>query len=560
MWTAVLAGVLAVAALAVALTGGVDVRIAGVRIRARSWVRPAIPALIGCALVIWMTRVRVGALLARAWRIADTPGATRILTFTAIAWCGAASLAFSTAAAGGSDSYGYVSQARSLARGRLTEPITLPRNWPAAEAALVPLAYTRGTWPGVIVPTYPPGLSLLMVPLTVFGERAVYLIVPAFGMLALWLTFRIGAALGDPFAGAVAALLLSVSPAFLCQVFQPMSDVPAAACWLAALLLSARGSVRGAAGAGAMTGLAILVRPNLAPLGALLLVAIACSERPARWRRAVAFGCACAPALMVLAGIQHVRYGSPLASGYASFGTLFSLGNVGPNLDRYPRWLTETETPFIWLSALCPLWLARCAADRRLAWTAIAFCLGIWGSYLPYGYFSLDEWSYTRFLLPAIPLMLVFAAAVSLWAVRRLPVPLRPVLTVLLVTSLVPVLLRSSQTRGVFALHTVEQKYPLAGRFVRDHLPASSVIVALQHSGSVRYYADRLTLRWDLLEAGRLDETLAALQARGYAAYAVLDEGEDAEFRRRFQGQRAIARLSPLVVFGTTRVYPLAGQ
>ena len=78
-----------------------------------------------------------------------------------------------------------------------------------------------------------------------------------------------------------------------------------------------------------------------------------------------------------------------------------------------------------------------------------------------------------------------------------------------------------------------------------------------QHSGSLRYYANRPTLRWDVLGPGHLDEAIAELRGAGYEPFAVLDADEDAEFRSRFSGagQRAVAGLRPLAVLGVVRVY-----
>ena len=82
-------------------------------------------------------------------------------------------------AAGGADSFGYLSQAQLFAHGRLTD--TMPRHegfdWPDVPATLTPLAYTRNAVPDVLVPVYPPGLSLMMAPLTLIHANAVFLLV-----------------------------------------------------------------------------------------------------------------------------------------------------------------------------------------------------------------------------------------------------------------------------------------------------------------------------------------------------------------------------------------------
>jgi hypothetical protein len=116
---------------------------------------------------------------------------------------------------------------------------------------------------------------------------------------------------------------------------------------------------------------------------------------------------------------------------------------------------------------------------------------------------------------------------------------------------------QSAESRSAFELHRLESKYPAAGAFAHEHLPATAFILAAQHSGSIRYYANLPTLRWDLLGGGALDQALASLRAEGYEPFAVLDAEEDVEFRRKFEaaGQRAAGRLTPLGVPGGVRVY-----
>ena len=205
-----------------------------------------------------------------------------------VAWALFAALCFGTYAAGGADSFGYLSQAQLFAQGRLTD--TMPRHegfdWPDVPATLTPLAYTRNAVPDVLVPVYPPGLSLMMAPLTLIHANAVFLLVPLCAALTVWLTVVLGREMSEPAAGVLGALLVAVSPTFLLQAAQPMSDVPVAALWLSALVLARRPSTAAAILAGVVSSLAILVRPNLAPL--LLLVAAACatlrrapSDRPA---------------------------------------------------------------------------------------------------------------------------------------------------------------------------------------------------------------------------------------------------------------------------------------
>ena len=73
------------------------------------------------------------------------------------------------------------------------------------------------------------------------------------------------------------------------------------------------------------------------------------------------------------------------------------------------------------------------------------------------------------------------------------------------------------------------------------------MVLSVQHSGSVRYYANRITLRYDWLEDGALDAVLRDLAAKGRRAYLVVDDSEEKEFRARFSpGNRAAQLGAPL--------------
>lgn len=558
----------AVAALAgayaalIAWTGGFDLGVMGLRIRSRTWLRAAVIALIAAAGFIAAARARLAAALREGWGFVDDRRVALALTIAAAAWATVAALLFSTLAVGGSDSYGYVSQARLLAAGRLTDRVPLEREyrWPRAHESLAPLGYRPAGRDGTIAPTYPPGLPLLMAPLTWLPDPAVYLVVPLFGVLAVLMCYGVGTQLGDPLAGGLGAILLAASPTFLFQVVQPMSDVPAAACWLLALLLAARGSRSTAALAGAAASVAVLIRPNLAPLAVLVAALAMAHDR--RWadrlRTASAFVALLLPGVLALAAIQQIRYGSPLSSGYDSFGNMFSLDHIVPNLQRYPRWLTELHTWFIWAWLPAPFWIAwRPSGARRFAWTAYAFAAAVFAAYLPYLHFQPHEWTYARFLLPALPLMLVLGAALALAAIRRLPAAARATVAVALFGALALVFLRAAEQHKAFSLRAGESRYPAAAHFVRDRLPREAFVIAAQHSGSIRYYAGRPILRWDVVPAHWLDAAVAALRARGHMVFAVLDDDEYPAFYGRFDaaGQQTIRRLRLVGLPADVRIY-----
>lgn len=554
------AGACALLAGFIVFTGGVSLRLAGIPLRARSWERPALLAAVAALAALVMLRSQIRSWIRAVLLTLRPPGERqqRVLVGLAVASTAALSLAFGTYVAGGSDSFGYVSQARLFASGRLVEthPSHAAFTWPSVSATFAPLGYRPGAAPGTVAPTYPPGLPLLMAPLAAVDTRAAFLVVPLSAAIAVWLCWQLGVALREPLAGALGACLLAASPTFLYQAVQPMSDVPVTACWTAALLLARRHGTRSSVAAGLVAGLAILIRPNLAPLAAFVVLSAATAAPRGGLLRAGACGLALVPGITTLGAINWVRFGSPLTSGYGSVDYLFAIANIGPNLDRYPAWLTATHTPFIWVWLLAPWWLRNAPAEvRSLGWLCWGFSLAVIAAYLPYAVFNPDEWSYTRFLLPALPSVLVLGVAVTRMAARRM-VRYPEAAAVLLVTMVIVAQGAQAVSRGAFELITVERRYPAVGTFVREELPADAIVIADQHSGSVRFYAGRPTLRWTLLDRASLDEAVNGLRRAGYTPFVVLDGHEVPWFHERFASSPAVLdRLTLVAMIEGTRIY-----
>jgi hypothetical protein len=73
-----------------------------------------------------------------------------------------------------------------------------------------------------------------------------------------------------------------------------------------------------------------------------------------------------------------------------------------------------------------------------------------------------------------------------------------------------------------------------AAEYVRATLPENAVILTVLHSGSIRYYANRLTMRWDLLAPEWWPRALDVLVERGYRPYLLISAHEEAQLRQRF--------------------------
>lgn len=573
------------ASAAIAIGGGVAVSLAGIRFRAQ---RPVTAFLVGLGCAAAALAIgRLAGLREDSEQLWRARGRVAALTAAlAAALTAVAGLAWGTWAASGADAYGYVSQASAWAHGQLIVPQDLAADapWPSPEQTLSPLGWRPAQEAGAIVPTYAPGLPMIMALASLAGASAVFWIVPLAGAATVWLTWRLGRRLADPAAAGAAAVLMACSPVFLFQTVQPMSDVPVTACWTGALLLILAGRP---AVAGACASAAILTRPNLAPLaawialGPVLLAAPsgAFVPRAARLRRTGVFVAALTPGVIVWLALNWRWYGHPLVSGYGAAGDLYSLSTIGTNAARYAEWLVGTQTPFILIGLVSPfvVWLAArraaralrdapAAPDGRDAEPAGAGLAGTHAyalvyaglvalGYLPYA--SFEDWSYLRFLLPAFPVLLVTSCTVALELLRRLPAVARGPALALGVALLASIELTGARDGHVFDLHRLERRYVEAGRWAGRALPETAVFLAVQQSGSLRYYAGRPTLRWDALDPAWLDRALAHLRRRGHEPYFVLEAWEEEQFRQHLSGASSLGELDwppAAEIAGPTRV------
>src|ERR1044071_528588 len=117
-----------------------------------------------------------------------------------------------------------------------------------------------------------------------------------------------------------------------------MSDVPGAAFWTLALAMAVGREWRTTVLAGVFAAVAILIRPNLLPLGMVLGVYLLL--QPDRsWRERLANGAVyaapCAIGCLAVAFVQWHFYGSPLSSGYGAPGVIVISMPVSPNTPRH---------------------------------------------------------------------------------------------------------------------------------------------------------------------------------------------------------------------------------
>jgi len=383
-------------------------------------------------------------------------------------------------------------------------------------------------------------------------------VVPLFGVLLVWSTYALGARFSRR-VGLASALLVACSPVFLFQLMQPMSDVPAAALWGLATATATTGKRRSPLLAGLASSAAIVVRPNLLPMGVVLGLFLL--VRPERlWRErvrdAVMFAAASLPGCLLVAIVQTMFYGSPLRSGYGTLSTLFAAGHIVPNALRYATWMWQSHG-FVWLLALAapvvlPGWLTTLLLSLVIVNVAC---------YLPYAVFN--DWWYLRFLLPAIAILFVMAMSVvdallHLWPLKTSHKGLSYGCGVIVFAIVICVFfIREARARSVFDLQRFEARYERAGLYVDSHLPPDALVVTSWESGSIRYYGHRNTMVWDALDPTWLDRAIAYVRMRGYEPYLLFERWEEPAFRQRFAGS-TIAKLDwppTAEIAGQVRIY-----
>lgn len=458
------------------------------------------------------------------------------LTLAVTAWV------WRTGAVGGSDSACYALMAQVFADGQAqpTSTLALEAPWPEATRVAAPAGFLpSSTTPGAAVPVCAPGYSLLLAPLVwVGGPMAVHVVPPLAAAALAWLAFLSARRLHSAWAGVGAAALVAVNPVVLFQAVQPMNDITTGALWLAAALtaLTARPMATGL-----LVGIGLLVRPNLAPAAAVVMLAgVWAASRPLSrlesrqraLRAAVVCSAAALPGLLIALALNAVLYGAPLQSGYGDLGVLFAAAHVPVNLMHYGHTWLKTGSPLVLLALAAP-WLVR--GDRRAeAWALVLLAGGLSVIYLAYRPFP--EWWYLRFLLPAVALSLVLASVATFALAGRARAG-GAAIALVVIAGAAGWALRSSEGRDAFGMQRLEARFPLTADAVHAHLPAGAVAIAVWQSGGLRFWPGRDVVVWDALDPAWLDRAVTWLTERERPPAIVVERWEEEGFRQRFAGQ-----------------------
>jgi len=513
----ILAAILLGAALAAAYVGPLRFEPFGTTISIRTLSRPFI-----AAAIVFAARIGVG----------GRPLATAALEALAKVTCGALITAgtigwisYLSMTCGGADSYGYVSAGERLLAGAIVQNEPLAEILPAnGVRAATPLGYVpAGRIPNASVPAYPLGLSAVMaIATTFFGRSGAFYVAPLCGLILLAASSVITRAwYGDRMTALLASALLAVNPLVFTYSIQAMSDVPAAAALMVGVAALSRTPSLPIL-AGIATALALVTRPALAPAAILIAALPLITTGRRAGSVALSYVAPVTAGVLIQGWTQWYLYGDVFASGYGRIAGLFSIETAWLNTRSYLYW---------GYLALGPVWLAAVVlgivTSKRVPRAALALvAVGVITPYLFYRPY--DHWETLRFLLPVIVVATIVAAAGFIEVARRLA----GVVAGSMVASSVAVAIAWSwmswlAVNQVFTMPAQEARHRLVGELVAQVTPTNAVVLALQHSGSLRYYAGRQTVNWDQIPAGSFDHSVNALAAQGLPVFLVIDSAEE---------------------------------
>ena len=439
--------------------------------------------------------------------------------------------------AAGADASGYMNHARLLASGHLhAAPRTLPGLSSEEQRSMlfVPLGFVPAPDGNGMVPTYPAGLPMLVAAAASFAgwEHAGDIVLCAHALIGVLLTYVLGRTMGLSRRGAViGATIVAASPLYLNYSLQMMSDVPALVWTLGAVLAAWRSRERAAwaLAAGAATAVGVLIRPTDTLLFAPLAVALGLSPR--RWLLLIAGGL---PGGIFFCLHSLSLYGRLFTTGYGDIAQSLGPRWIGATLWHYACWLPALFTPVVLLALGLP-WLAR--TQPRPAALLGAWVLVFAAFYSAYAC-THQAWWYLRFLLPAVPPLVVGGLLVAKMAGagRRWPLHETRVFT----ASMIVILANSSFWNKQLPSLNIgrdNEMYPEIAAWLRGHLPPNTVILGMQMTGVLTYYTDFTFMRWDFCDVNNRPHLLAALRAGERPFYAALFTYEtDAALRERMPG------------------------
>lgn len=495
---------------------------------ARAWGWWTLAGALGAAAAVWLGFA--------GWRVTLSRDEWRLMPWLALVAYALFCLPHVDNTAGPNDAGGYLNFAKTLTRGEVADEIkTFGDAFPALQDPTAHIPTTARVTPdGRMAPEYPPGLGLLI--------ALAALVLPfAQASIAVFWVHIVGVVVVTRHAARVFGLsdawawlaggLMGLSSVFLFQTLQPQSD-GVSVFWVTLAIVfawTARERPDHAFIAGAATALAVLIRPA----NALCVVPVfACLwNRPLALRNLILAGL---PAALWLLWFNQREYGHPFLTGYGDVSTGWALGYVGPTLVSYAKWLPVMFTPVVLLVFGAP-WVGGFAPRARLIlglWAGVyfAFYAAYWCTY--------DNWYNMRFVLPAMPAVLVLSLHVCRAALARTRreifpadperAPLWP--TVALCALLFGIAIGDTAQRHVIYWAHASRAHRVAADWLRDHAPANAIVLARHASNSVWHYTDFQLVRPDHAAVQEPD-FLPQLARLGRPIYSINQHWERKDFQ-----------------------------
>lgn len=443
-------------------------------------------------------------------------------------------------AVGGPDTGGYFNEAKMITEGRMTRPVVLVRELGLDDSWLgffMPLGFAPSPHASMH-PTYPAGLPFhLALAASVGGWRhAPFYVAPLAAIGCALLMFAVSRKLGlSSLSSMAAAAALVTLPPFLWHAVQPASDV-LATFWALAAMWCAFESVERpsfAFAAGVAFAIGVWVRPTNVLLGIAFVIAL--RFRIALLARIIA---AALPFAIALTWWNSRLYGGAFRTGYGGFFDQVSwegMLHAGP---LHSQWLMRMLTPLVFPIGLLVVFDRMLERSNR--WLLFSWFTLFFVFYSFYGFF--DGWLCIRFLLPAIP-ALIIATLLMLrdayrWSSQRYP-RVAAIVAVALTLFICSAPARSTHDLNVVpVLSQMEKPYPRLIRWAEWQLPKRAIVVTGVLSGPFVYFADRGIARYDQITEGRFQTLRAYALAAGLPWYAVLADNEidKAAFLQKFRG------------------------
>jgi hypothetical protein len=437
---------------------------------------------------------------------------------------------------GGSDNSGYFNEARLFASGQIHAPMRTLPGIPASEAPFlyVPLGFKPAADGSArMVPTYPPGFPLMLVPASEIAgwAHAGDMLLLLHSLAGIALVFVLGRICGLPGSWALAgSAVLAASPLYLFLSVQALSDVPATV-WATAAVVSALKSRERAAWAlasGLCVSVAFLIRPNNCLIAIPVLLAVGISPR-----RLFLVVLGSLPGIAAFVAINRLAYGDPLQSGYGAISNEFHSDLIAGTLGFYVRWLPLLLSPIV---ILAPFIVGRYRQTPRVAAVLASWVLAYIAFFSAYRW-THEQWWFLRFILPAAPALIVGGLLVALPRFERMRafyagtwVHFLPLLV--LAACLGVELGQTMPLREAWAIGHGERKYGRVSAWLVAHVPENSAIVMSQASGALFYFTHFTLLRYEEMKPSVAQRVRSALKSGGRPLYAVLWPYEEGNLKK----------------------------